>query len=64
MKRRVMLGMAYFQRPTINNAFILQSRLMSRGVINVIDNILWPPERRDQNQYKTAMDALDDPQFS
>ncbi|CAF1122677.1 unnamed protein product [Rotaria sordida] len=53
-----------FQRPTINNAFILQSRLMSRGIINVIDNILWPPERRDQIQYKTAYDALEDAQFS
>ncbi|CAF4797579.1 unnamed protein product [Rotaria sp. Silwood1] len=52
------------QRPTINNAFILQSRLMSRGIINVIDNILWPPERRDQIQYKTAYDALEDSQFS
>jgi len=53
-----------FQRPTINNAFILQSRLMSRGIINVIDNILWPPERRDATQYKTAYDALEDAQFS
>ncbi|CAM2714920.1 unnamed protein product [Rotaria socialis] len=51
-------------RPTINNAFILQSRLMSRGIINVVDNILWPPERRDQVQYKTAFDALEDAQFS
>ncbi|CAF4046657.1 unnamed protein product [Adineta steineri] len=51
-------------RPTINNAFVLQSRPMSRGVINVIDNILWPPERRDQAQYKTAYDALEDAQFS
>ncbi|CAF0877364.1 unnamed protein product [Adineta ricciae] len=51
-------------RPTINNAFLLQSRPMSRGVINVIDNILWPPERRDQVQYKTAYDALEDGQFS
>jgi hypothetical protein len=37
---------------------------MSRGVINVIDNILWPPERRDQSQYRTAYDALEDAQFS
>ncbi|CAF1590334.1 unnamed protein product, partial [Adineta ricciae] len=51
-------------RPTINNAFVLQSRTMSRGVINVIDNILWPPERRAQTQFKTAYDALEDPQFS
>ncbi|CAF4181530.1 unnamed protein product [Rotaria sp. Silwood2] len=51
-------------RPTINNAFILQSRRMSRGIIHVIDNILWPPERRDQTQYKTAYDALEDRQFS
>ncbi|UJR14861.1 hypothetical protein I4U23_001846 [Adineta vaga] len=51
-------------RPTINNAFVLQSRIMSRGIINVVDNILWPPERRDQTQFKTAYDALDDPQFS
>ncbi|CAF0817027.1 unnamed protein product [Adineta steineri] len=51
-------------RPTINSAFILQSRPMSRGIINVIDNILWPPERRDQTQYKTAYDALEDTQFS
>ena len=36
---------------------------MSRGVINVIDNILWPPERRDAASYKTAYDALEDPQF-
>jgi hypothetical protein len=54
----------FFQRPTINNAFVLQSRLMSRGVINVIDNILWPPERRDSTKYKTAYDALEDDQFS
>jgi len=37
---------------------------MSRGIINVIDNILWPPERRDPTQYKTAYDALEDGQFS
>jgi hypothetical protein len=37
---------------------------MSRGVINVIDSILWPPERRDQAHYKTAYDALEDAQFS
>ncbi|CAF4476724.1 unnamed protein product, partial [Rotaria sp. Silwood2] len=37
---------------------------MSRGIINVIDNILWPPERRDQIQFKTAYDALEDAQFS
>jgi hypothetical protein len=37
---------------------------MSRGVINVIDSILWPPERRDQIQYKTVYDALEDAQFS
>ena len=52
------------QRPTINNAFILQTRPMSRGVINVIDNILWPPERLNQMQYKTVMDVLEDSQFS
>lgn len=52
------------QRPTINNAFILQSRGMSRGIINVIDDILWPPERRDASQYKTTFDALEDGQFS
>jgi hypothetical protein len=53
-----------FQRPTINNAFILQSRPITRGIINVIDNILWPPERRDPTLYKTAYDALEDAQFS
>lgn len=37
---------------------------MSRGIINVIDSILWPPERRDPTQYKTAYDALEDAQFS
>lgn len=37
---------------------------MSRGIIHVIDHILWPPERRDQTQYKTAYDALEDRQFS
>jgi hypothetical protein len=37
---------------------------MSRGVINVIDSLLWPPERRDQTQYKTAYDALEDARFS
>ncbi|CAF0830929.1 unnamed protein product [Didymodactylos carnosus] len=52
------------QKPTINNAFILQTRGMSRGVINVIDAILWPPERRDQTQYKTAYDILEDNTFS
>ncbi|CAF1215108.1 unnamed protein product, partial [Didymodactylos carnosus] len=51
-------------KPTINNAFILQTRIMSRGVINVIDAILWPPERRDQTQYKTAYDILEDNSFS
>ncbi|CAF2156365.1 unnamed protein product, partial [Rotaria magnacalcarata] len=51
-------------RPTINNAFILSTRPMSRGIIHVIDHILWPPERRDQTQYKTAYDALEDRQFS
>ncbi|CAF3799049.1 unnamed protein product [Rotaria sp. Silwood1] len=51
-------------RPTINNAFILHTRRMSRGIIHVIDSILWPPERRDQTQYKTAYDALEDRQFS
>ncbi len=55
---------AFFQRPTINNAFILQSRTITRGVVNVIDNILWPPERRDPTLYKTAYDALEDAQFS
>ncbi|CAF3692677.1 unnamed protein product [Rotaria sordida] len=51
-------------RVTINNAFILQSRRMSRGIIHIIDDILWPPERRDQTQYKTAYDTLEDRQFS
>lgn len=37
---------------------------MSRGIINVIDSILWLPERRDQMQYKTAYDVLEDAQFS
>jgi hypothetical protein len=37
---------------------------MSRGVINVIDDILWPPLRRDKTAYKTAYDALEDAQFS
>lgn len=37
---------------------------MSRGIINVIDDILWPPERRDASQYKTTFDALEDGQFS
>ena len=53
-----------FQRPTINNAFILQTRLISRAVVNVIDNILWPPARRDAALYKTAYDALEDAQSS
>ncbi len=63
-ERKILILNLFFQRPTINNAFILQSRPMSRGIINVIDSILWPPERRDQTQYKTAYDALEDVQFS
>ncbi len=54
----------FFQRPTINDAFVLQSRPITRAVINVVDNILWPPERRDPTLYKTAYDALEEPQFS
>ena len=43
---------------------MLQTRLMSRRVINIIDDILWPPERRDPTAYKTAYDALEGAQFS
>ncbi len=64
MKFLIIIKLYSFQRPTINNAYILQTRLMSRGVINVIDDILWPPLRRDKTAYKTAYDALEDAQFS
>ena len=37
---------------------------MSRGIINVVDNILWPPERRSQAQLKSAYDILEEGQFS